>query len=163
MNVRSRRTLLLAVVALLLLGANIWWLTRRAGDTEPAFVLGGSSTAITVDSSELGSLPMFEGKSGWTVQGRPLSSLQGYVRQPDDPQSKTGGASQPYVLVALPAKADAETMQAMLLSLVRENLCAVAVVQMDEKRATGTSLKAFVQRIVLVRDEDGGRQSCRAA
>ncbi|MFD1959268.1 hypothetical protein ACFSHP_09530 [Novosphingobium panipatense] len=67
------------------------------------------------------------------------------------------------MLVALPARADAETMQAMLLSLVREDLCAVAVVQMDEKRATGTSLKAFVQRIVLVRDEDGGRQSCRAA
>ncbi|QVM85747.1 hypothetical protein [Novosphingobium decolorationis] len=159
-NSRKVRRAALVGVALLLIGANVWWFTR--GDSAPVadFELGVplGQARITLRDDE--DLPRYDLDGAlWRVGGGPLSDLAGRIR-PLAPSSTTSGDADRFLAIAMAANASPDDMRRTLLALARAGICNVAVVQDGDQSLTGDEAAVPVHHIVAVRADDGARVAC---
>ncbi len=155
MKGQSKRTPLLVAAAVVLVAANVWWFTRGGAHDEADFVLGANTEGVILDPASLEQLPAYEPQRDvWTVQGKTLASLDGYIRQ------ENGPASLPYLLAALSPQASTQDFRAMLMSLTDRGICNFALVQMEAQQK---EVMATVQHIVSVRDASGVLKPCKAS
>ncbi len=156
---KGRRYALLGV-ALVLLGANIWWFTRGKPAAAPDFELGATSVTQRVTRQEALALPRYDAaRAVWSVEGRDLGDIASHARPAPD---GVGGAdwSGRFLEVGLGREASPEDMRRMLLALRDAGICGVAVVQDGDPVQADGAYEVPVHHLVSVRDDGGHQVAC---
>ena len=159
MTRKTRRAVLLGV-ALLLVAGNVWWFSREEPSAQQAFELATTGADRPVPSGEVRSLPRFDaGSREWRVAGRAANDLRSRLETLGVDAGGSAASGQ-FLTVALPATATSEDMRRMLLSLVKQDICEVAVVQEGDPEVNGGGYRAAIHNILAVRSDDGSRLAC---
>ncbi|AXB76318.1 hypothetical protein [Novosphingobium sp. P6W] len=159
MTKSSRRSLLVAV-AVALLAANAWWFFLRTPEPQrPAFELGSTGgLSVNVDAPAAASAPLFDPvHDGWTVGTDAVQDLPSRVRRsaPADTAPVVD-----FLMVRLADDANSEQVRRALLSLARQRICFVALVDEAGLPKDGRYAATPVHRIVSVRGNDGEQVGC---
>ncbi len=155
---RSGRTLLLVAVVVALLGANLWWFAlRKPEPPRAAFELGAEGLAVGVDTTSVATAPLFDPvHDRWTVDGAVVAKLQARVRSAA--RTDTAPAID-YLMVRLADDANSEQVRRALLSLARQRICFVALVDHASLPRDGQAAYTPVHRIASVRDNQESRKA----
>jgi uncharacterized protein (UPF0248 family) len=157
------RTLALLVVVVALLGANLWWFVLRTPEPpRPAFELGSTGGLTTaVDRTIAAAAPLFDPvHDGWTVNGAAVSDLPARLRKSAAGSNGDTAPAVDYLTVRLADDANSEQVRRALLSLARQHICFVALVDEAGLPTDGTLAQTPVHRIVTVRGNDGDVVAC---
>ncbi|WP_226636284.1 hypothetical protein [Novosphingobium profundi] len=159
-NSRKVRRAALVSVALLLIGANVWWFTRENPAPVADFELGVPLGHARIASRDDEDLPRYDpGSAVWRVGSVPLSDLAGRIRTLA-PSSATSGDAARFLAITMAANASPDNMRRTLLALARAGICNVAVVQDGDPSLAGDDAAVPVHHIVAVRADDGARVAC---
>ena len=159
MTKSSRRSVLVAVVAALL-AANAWWFFLRAPEPQtPVFELGSTGgLTVNVDAAAAASAPLFDPvRDGWTVGAAAVQDLSSRVRS-SAPVDTAPVVS--FLTARLADDANSEQVRRALLSLVRQRICFVALVDQAALPKGGGYVATPVHRIVSVRGNNGEVVGC---
>lgn len=158
---RKVRTPLLAAVVFALAAANLWWfLLRTPEPPTPAFELGSTQgVQVGVDAAAIATAPLFDPvHDRWTIDGAPATNLAERLRS--SPANDIGIPVVRYLMVRLADDANSEQVRRALLSLARQRICLVALVDAAGLPRDGGAVAAPVHRIVSVRGNDGNVIGC---
>ncbi|WP_159976446.1 MULTISPECIES: hypothetical protein [unclassified Novosphingobium] len=159
MTKSSRRSLLVAVAVALLAG-NAWWFFLRPPEPQtPAFELGSTGgLRVGVNAADAASAPLFDPvHDGWTVGTAAVRDLRARVRSSAPVDT---AAIVDFLMVRLADDANSEQVRRALLSLARQRICFVALVDEAGLPKDGGYADTPVHRIVSVRGNDGEVIGC---